>query len=391
MDKFGELKKWVMSNGGFVSDSLKLCTTDPFGSGHTLVATKEISENEELIRIPSKLCIYDKSFVKMVDKMLYELFIARTSFYKPYLDLLPAKSSSDFTTHPLVMFVHDPTVIVEWCQVSPEFGRYIKQLYNVYTETLKHLQKVHSHENILYGVWLALTRAWIKSKGNGSIICSFNPVIDLMQHRNYKSCQGHWHDMSNGCMQLTGGDNISEWKEDNDYVTMNSGDNYGIDDEVYDDYGFKTGLEMLAQYNFVSSLDKPRIPIKLQLENHHKFTLRQLAELTGEYGHQPTYLDENGPNDFLLWTLRILNTHPSYLKRMYYEKGIQTYETAYDPYVEAKIKTFICNTTKQFWKEYSATVDKYEDITRSNPVTSRIIEVLKRDIETLSKCRYTYG
>lgn len=373
MDKFVELKKWVISNGGFVSDSLNLYKSE---TGYTLRATKEIKEDEELIRIHSRICINDSSFAKMVGNMLYELFIARNSFYKPYLELLPSKESPDFTTHPLVLFVNDPTVIVEWTEISSEFGNYVKQLYNVYTETLKYLENDHTQENILYGVWLALTRAWVKSDTNRSVMCSFNPVIDLMQHRNYKSCQGQWH-VFKGCMQLAG-DNISEW---NGYVTMKSGDSYGINDEVYDDYGFKSGLELLAQYNYVSTVDKPRIPIKLELENHHKYTLKQLEKLNRTYGHQPTYLDENGPNDFLMWTLRILNTHPSLSKRMYYE-------TAHDPYIEAKIKTFIKDTAKQFWKEYSATVEKHKAITETNPVTSRIIDVLRRDIETLAKCSY---
>lgn len=237
--KFEKLKKWITNNGGHINN----ITLSNGIYGRSYVATSIINPDDILVVIPKSLWIdeYHSGVISLSDLEPYEKIMVAllleirkkdTSFYYPFIDLLP--SYEEFNSHPLFEcnFNLSSPKLTEWKAICPNFANNIVSLINFYYHHFYHIELfIHITEmEFKYVYLLYLTRNWHK----------FVPGADLFQHRCYKSLKGY---------------------DENNIFKIASGDKYSIGDDVYIDYGNKTNIELLFQYGFKTDIDF--IPINL--------------------------------------------------------------------------------------------------------------------------------
>ena len=176
----------------------------------------------------------------------------------------------------------------------------LKSLYEQCIHELSSLSTLDinfSEKHIKYGFLLLQTRSWASHMSNYNIINTNHtnkniylvPGMDLLQHRNFKSCLGEFKNENN----------------ENNY-TMITGDNYIKGNEIYDNYGVKDNLELLAQYNFLDP--NPIHPIELYLDGHNNEKINEIERVMNYYAELP-YLSMNGLSKFLLPLMRYYDSY----------------------------------------------------------------------------------
>lgn len=294
-EKYQKLVKWIEKNGGY----LKNFQIKEGNDGKTLITKENISSGEEILRIPSKLFINGRVFkeqdiskeAKTIGEFIVELKKGKTSFFEPYLNLLPSIES--FKKHPLRQL--NSKNVRRWNQINPDFVYYVLQLQKKYIDISKELD-FFPKQLVLYGFLILYTRAWINK-----LNCSLVPVMDLLQHQN-SACKGNLI-----------------FSNDQYFYSMKINKNINKNNEVFDNYGCKSNLEFLAQYNFIDQNPIQPIQISDQLTILQKSEIDRILSYYSEY----PFLDENGPNKCLKAIFRIYFISDSEIKK--YRNKSETY------------------------------------------------------------------
>ena len=269
-EKWNNLVKWITNNHGSV-DGITM------NNERKILATKQLTNNHQIMKIPDKLHInggiFNQKTSNMVATMahlLLELEKGNKSFYYPYLSILP----NDFDNHPLNIINNKN--IETFIKLSPDFVHYIIEMKKSFTSCSKELKLLgFKNDNTFMFCFLIIqTRAWIT---NDTV--SLIPCMDLLEHRNFKS-------------------NLGLMKKHNFIMTTN--DKYEIDEEVYDNYGFKDNISLLAQYNFLA--DNPILPVDLSSTPSLN---QQLLEIRKDC-HSYPFFDLDGPNHCLILSFNLL-------------------------------------------------------------------------------------
>ena len=187
MEKFENLKKWIMDNGGFVHPALGIDISCP--ENRIIIANEKIKKDELILRIPKKLTIcsdpnikVDKNFefiretVSIVPILHNEFKKGEDSFYYPYLSMLNGLDS--YKNHPHYVLMKRPDFEKEWKKISNIVGMLSlktlrERIMNIYLE--KNMNFIIDQDTVLYYHLLYMTRAWSD--------IGFVPFADLFQSK----------------------------------------------------------------------------------------------------------------------------------------------------------------------------------------------------------------
>lgn len=301
MSNFESMKRWIEDNGGFIG-SINL-HKGIYGISYE--SSKEISEDEVLVRIPKKLWIDEKhksvkdmkvsSGVKTLLALWFEISKGEKSFYYPYIMMLP--EYRDFEEHPLVLARFDikSKIMKEWQQMSEYFYEKVHLLIISYQRLLDKIRSLNismTTFDLKYLYLLYLTRTW----------GAFVPGADFFSHRETKSKRA-----------------VTDIKGDNFEII--SGDTYQPGCEVFINYGNKDNIELLSQYGFIT--DNYKIPIKLELSTQPIYKQRAISQIH-QILNQHLYLTQDGPNLELALTLYILFSDD--FQHQIYDMSLKPYE-----------------------------------------------------------------
>ncbi|MFC1478783.1 SET domain-containing protein [Candidatus Margulisiibacteriota bacterium] len=310
-DKFLRLKKWIIDNGGYVSDSFAIRQVS--SGNRTLVATEDIKKDAVLVRLPKALLIHEDNIVQrapllgpLLNKDNLERFEVRLtfllyeaqlhgkteagSFYSPYLDMLP--SLEDIRHHPL--FCAAPANLERWAEVDKGFSGFFKALLKnvtAYWDKLLQFNKENNHlfddeytdyEYILWGFISLMSRQF---DAFGLV-----PMIDMFQHRS-----GHVSFLQKDYTDI----NLLEC------ITRTA---CPKDKEIFNNYGHSDEIDVLRVYGFLDeNIDRyfVSVPIYDQLIDNSctgpkKTILEKLRPKTS------FYLTSKGPSKILIRHLRAL-------------------------------------------------------------------------------------
>jgi len=294
--KFTSLCEWVRNNGGFVSEKIQLNGTS---ENRYIYALEDINENEKLIEIPKKCCISKDNILeipdiktielsKLNDKgllitvLLYNMKLGKDSFFYPYIKLLP--KYHDYSYHPIFGF--DAKTKERYSTLSPAFAtsieHIIKDIQNI-SDILSKPNAVFNEDDITYEnielcYLIALTRQW----GQGLV-----PVADLFQHSNE----------SNIILNIN-----------NTMSTTNKIKNGEI---IYDNYGKKSDMHMLAIYGFIDNIEdntKQRIyEVSLNMvESKDNFNILKNTLIKNYLEtHKLFFLTKNGIQNDMIYLMRL--------------------------------------------------------------------------------------
>lgn len=169
---------WIIANGGTIIDEIRIGILDDGSKG--IFAINDIS-NSYLCYIPKKLYLTAENDprlehitdtkIALCGKLLLEMR-SSDSFWKPYLDMLPARET--FNTHPLVVYETDRDI---WSHICPQIYSHFTSIKNNINTALQELSKVDglssiNIDDVTYAILLVMTRAW-------SVLV---PFMDLFNH-----------------------------------------------------------------------------------------------------------------------------------------------------------------------------------------------------------------
>lgn len=269
--KWNRMVQWISQHGGII-DGITI------NDQRDIIATKNIDTDHQIMNIPSQLHINGKNFESLSCRMsatMAELFLelqkGEQSFYYPYLSILP----TNFNNHPFNIINNQN--IHSYINLSQDFVYYIIQMKKKFKECFQQLQQLSysDEQQLTYCFLLIQTRAWI-TEDQVSLI----PAIDLLKHRNFKSSLGLMLDSR---------------------FIMSTKDTYQIGQEVFDNYGFKDNIMLLAQYNFLA--ENPILPVDLFSTPSLN---EQLLKIRKYYQSFPCFTLD-GPNQCLLDSFQLLN------------------------------------------------------------------------------------
>ena len=314
MKKWEILIKWIEENGGKISNIT-------MNDKRQILATKELDIGEKIMKIPKKLHITG-NMEQVMFKLIQEMNVGDKSFYYPYLNILP--TFGDFKDHPLVITQKKGNEFLRKCiPISTEFTSYIIELSKMFNNIRDRLLVggTSPNTNFMYYFLLIQTRAWITKEGDGELMVSMIPAMDLLQHCNVGT--------SFGTMEKDGN------------FTMKTNFKYEKGSEVYDSYGFKDNIMLLAQYNFRAI--PPIQPVDIETAN--KVLDKELKRIKMYYNDHP-YFTSKGPNECLLASFRVLNTELKKLE-MLKKQDENYFAQIYDINVEQKSLKQILNAIKE--------------------------------------------
>jgi hypothetical protein len=185
MEKFENLKKWIIHNGGFVHPSLGIDLSCP--ENRIIIANEKILKDEVILQIPKKLTIRSdanikvhKNFsfiqetIRMIPVLHKEFSLGEDSFYYPYLSMLNGLES--YKTHPHYIFMKRPDFEKDWKRISNIISllstKTLKErIMNLYIQ--KNMNLNIDNDTVLYYHLLFMTRTWSE--------IGFVPFADLFQ------------------------------------------------------------------------------------------------------------------------------------------------------------------------------------------------------------------
>lgn len=347
--KFLNLKKWIVDNGGFIHDSLNLGLVNNLRG---IVCTKKIPQGTKLYEIPCSCSInvndseakyesfqninnYLIKKILLIKKLHEEFNKKEDSFYYHYLSLLP--SLKDLCDLPLYKAYYNNNISkdVEIYKIYNERTTIlILEELNSIAQCMTYFKSLESYsivcEDILYYYLLINTRSWDEF---GMI-----PFIDLCQHKpiNYTEFNVGESSVSKpninestiekGDTQKKSFHCVSNLKlKENKFLYIN----YGIFDEekLYTNYGFVSDSKNVNFPRYIN------IFFNLQLDqknNLDQFIFNQISLLNNNSNvlQNKLYFSNEGKlNDALLYYLRIINLSVSDMKNIDWLQNIYYYAT----------------------------------------------------------------
>jgi|688.fasta_scaffold142938_2 hypothetical protein len=294
--KFTLLCEWIRNNGGFVSEKIQI---DGTSENRHIYALEDINENEKLIEIPKKCCISKDNISEIPDiktielsnlndkgllvtVLLYNMKLGKNSFFYPYIKLLP--KYHDYSYHPIFGF--DAKAKERYAALSPAFAlsieSIIKDIQNI-ADILSKPNAVFTEDDVIYEnielcYLIALSRQW----GQGLV-----PVADLFQHSNESNIILNINNTMSTVNKIKGGEII------------------------YDNYGKKSDMHMLAIYGFVDNIEdntKQRIyEVSLNMiESKDNFNnLKNTLIKNFLDSHKLFFLTRNGIQNDMIYLMRL--------------------------------------------------------------------------------------
>jgi len=292
---FDKMANWIRKNGGFVSPSVKVVSSNIDDiMTRSMYTIKDIGKKDSLMRIPLKCkihpdLVYDipnidkwiqndpknmiktQLFYRIVISLVYQKSLGKKSFYYPYIRTLP--KSSDLKNH--VIFNNTPENISDWKKCSSSFADEVqtgldafKNLFD-FIETqnkefpIINLEKFGNVENILeilvkWAYVIFITRGWY--------IHGCVPFMDLFNHKTTSQMTPQYHET-----------NIIGWKGQSHFTSYKA---YEVGEEIFNHYGVYDAKRLLRRYAFNSNEEvqymemsveyNPKIPLQHYIANELK-------------------------------------------------------------------------------------------------------------------------
>lgn len=208
-----DLDSWIENNGVKLRG---ICVKWQASTGmHALVAEKKIEKNELVIQVPEKLFLSEEncmkselgqwiltsndvilnnlSTLKLVLFLIYECFNRKkkseTSFWKPYLDILPRDISIPFFFHPDTLSLLEHTLVYgEMCKASAEIMRQFEHAISCISKYPGCPIEKFSFDQFLWAWAILMTRqnrvpkSPKKPNAGGDQLCLV-PIWDMCNHK----------------------------------------------------------------------------------------------------------------------------------------------------------------------------------------------------------------
>uniref|UniRef100_A0A6C0E9P7 SET domain-containing protein n=1 Tax=viral metagenome TaxID=1070528 RepID=A0A6C0E9P7_9ZZZZ len=305
-EKFDRLVNWVRTNGGYVNDALYLTGTN---ENRFISCKTDVTQNTKLLEIPDKCCITANTFAEIVQNcdetekkidtnkiifaLLYHISLGESSFYYPYISLLP--KYEDYSYHPI--YQYNDKKFAEWTKISKLFAVTVQTLIYQVDLIWQKLQastvipkEYMTHENVKWCYMIINSRQW----SHGLV-----PIADLFQHS------------ANSGMLLHTENNSSRLVTP---ININAGQ------IIYDSYGAHNDIKMLSSYGFVDDIQNKNlhrvVPLSLSLNEgtlaYEKLRYTYASEYINK--HKTFVLSNKGITDNLKQLLRIASLSDTDLK-----------------------------------------------------------------------------
>jgi len=298
VSKFDLLKRWIVSNGGFVHDAIGVDEKNP--GNRVLIAKDEIEENTMICDIPKELCllknpdlIVNPNFstfendIHLVTILHKEFQLGSKSFYYPFLSYLPERD--EFRHHPIYVAFKNPEKLNEWKEICNFSGLIDIRLTNLKFVKL-YLDKIAkidiSADDLIYYNLLIMTRCW----GN----VGFVPFADLFQSR-----QSSIMFLANNADHTRHNLRVDRKYSVNDIIWIN----YGIYDDsiLYTTFGFIDDIDEVASIHRSMRISLPKnVDKEAELK---KFIEKELLE----YKTNNLFISTLGISNGIFEYLRIVN------------------------------------------------------------------------------------
>jgi len=320
---FDKMANWIRKNGGFVSPSVKVVSSNIDGiTSRSIYTIKDIKEKDSLMRIPLKCkihpdLVYDipnidkwiqndsknmiktQLFYRIVISLVYQKSLGKKSFYYPFIRTLP--KSTDFKNH--VIFNNTPENISDWKKCSSSFANEVQTTLDAFENLLDfistqnkefpiiNLEKFGNVENILkilvkWAYVIFITRGWY--------IHGCVPYMDLFNHKSDSQMTAQYHET-----------NIIGFEGQSQYITYKS---YEVGEEIFIHYGIYDSKKLLRRYGFnpdeeikymeMSVEYNPKIPLQHYIANELK---------RYEFPKEKLLLTTRTPSSLLIQYLRIIS------------------------------------------------------------------------------------
>ncbi len=283
-NKYQNLTNWLIQNGSYVNPKMGIRSEGTNGNG---MFAKETISNEDLFNI-SNACLlnYENSKIpysadefdhrqKTTIALIYEMRNP-SSFWKPYLELLPGFES--FSNHPIFLSTRS-----NFSRVSSLINFYIDRSHDEYKSFLEKFRTYTNRNNFLidlsddeflYCYLLTISRMWT---GIGLI-----PIADLLQHSNTS--------------------HISLNKNEN-FANMKSVDTISSGQSIYDNYLLNDDIMLFINFGFVDGSDLITIPMNFAFEEQPQVISKLISREFDNIGK--IYLTSDGINVNLMRYLRL--------------------------------------------------------------------------------------
>ncbi|SCU77329.1 LAME_0A00716g1_1 [Lachancea meyersii CBS 8951] len=269
--------KWAQNNGAYIDERLEFKYDQLTGVHAT--AQAPITSSDALLKIPNKLLLrrqlaedhFGKKFNADVNpNALLQLYVAKlkfdgscqeSTFFKPYLDLLPNPqdiNSPYFWTAQELGALKGTELLIktrrnlkkligEWFDVVTSLKAVDDQDTQFYLHSSSSVDPTdlfsrnenpnwHSFEAYLWATYIFSSRAFPEMIFSNANVENINqaflfPIVDLLNHANGK---------------------IVSWREDpdNNAVNFSTGEKLAAGDELFNNYGDKSNEELLIGYGF---------------------------------------------------------------------------------------------------------------------------------------------
>jgi len=303
-EKFIQLKKWIIENGGTVNDKITIRTNDQYN--RSIYSTDKIGKGEVIINIPKNICISMDKFstipgsekidisninfniiLSMV--LLYHWSLKEKSFFYPYINLLPSLES--FAYHPVYKFTENNG----WDKISSKITKLIENhhkmieiIYNKITEiNQSHTifrKNIVKYENIKWCYLILISRQW----NNTGLV----PLADLFQHSSKSTM-------------------LLQTLNENNTMTIGEDVDTGI--EIFDNYALYDDVLILTSFGFIDNnedenynryvkilFNKNLNKVETSLDRFKNSELDKYMSTTRIF-----YMTNNGIQNYLLEYLRI--------------------------------------------------------------------------------------
>ncbi len=342
------LIKWIKDNGGYIHPQLYIVTNkinNTFCNSIYFKNTQPIEKNTQLVKLPHKLIISIDTFnnipniknfsklinrnsikLKLVVALLHERFKKESSFYYPYINVLP--NFNTFIHHPIYLCYLNSSAFevlddlnVEFSQIvsskSQELREFIDILLTIREEIdicADYTSNDELKQMIIWSFFILTTRSW-----GDKII----PFSDNFNHSNSSNIFLEYGDLRDKSYSFYAD---GQFKQDE-----------GKPFEVFISYGHYALMSLESYYDFLPDDKVSFLRVTITLSSDDKFKELKIKEIKKCKFHAKRFLLSNeGSSKDLFRIMRIISLDETEYKLFSKDSDTHKYKEALTPKNELK-------------------------------------------------------